>query len=84
MWGPISKRDERRYRRLGNESAARAKRIDADSANMPRKLEIMRRVKSGEITLKAAQSALANDGTQRPGDADATNATSATPPGSLK
>lgn len=60
MWGPTSKTDERPYRRLADESAARAKRMKAESADMPRKLEIMRRVKASELTLKAAQSSLSN------------------------
>lgn len=34
--------------------------------------------------LEARKAKAGNDGTQRPGDAEATNATRATPPGSLK
>jgi hypothetical protein len=55
MWGPLSKADEQYYRRRAAEDAARARRKAERDADMPRRMEILARVKAGEITLTEGQ-----------------------------
>ncbi|MFH1558274.1 MAG: hypothetical protein ABII76_26010 [Pseudomonadota bacterium] len=55
MWGPLSQADERYYKRKAAEDKARAERRKQREADMPRRMEILARVKSGEITLVEGQ-----------------------------
>ena len=55
MWGPISKSDERYYKRKAAEDKARAERRKRQQADMPRRLAIIARVKAGEITLSESK-----------------------------
>lgn len=55
MWGPISKRDDRHYRRLDAEARARAERRKEAGKTYEAKREILDRVKAGEITLTEGQ-----------------------------
>jgi hypothetical protein len=55
MWGPLSKADERYYKRRAAEDIARKRRMEEREADMPRRMEILARVKAGEITLAEGQ-----------------------------
>lgn len=57
-----------------------ARGIERDEPWLRKVLDYSKR----EYKKRPAWSKPSNDGTQRPGDAEATNATRATPPGSLK
>lgn len=55
MWGPVSKSDERYYKRKDAESSARDRRQEAREADYSKKREILDRVKRGEISLTEGQ-----------------------------
>ena len=55
MWGPLSKADERYYKRKAAEDKARAERRKQREADMPRRMAILARVKDGEITIAEGQ-----------------------------
>jgi len=55
MWGPLSKADERRYKRQAIKDKLRRKRLKVLNADMPRRMKILARVKAGEISLKEGQ-----------------------------
>ena len=75
MWGPLSKADERYYKRKAAEDKARAERRQQREADMPRRMEILARVKSGEITLAQGQRLIRkpNDQADRPAKAGELN-----------
>jgi len=55
MWGPYSKADEKYYKRLEQRKKERRARIEKLKADIPRRMEILKRVKDGNLTLKEAQ-----------------------------
>ena len=55
MWGPISKRDAARHRRLDREANRRDAARELMKARLPFRKETLARVESGEITLVEAQ-----------------------------
>jgi len=54
-WGPPTRREQKRDRAERARRAARQRRKDALNADVPRRMEILSRVKAGEITLAEAQ-----------------------------
>ena len=55
IWGPISKADERHYRRLDREEARRKAAREKLESRLPFRKAALARVKRGEITLPEAQ-----------------------------
>jgi len=55
MWGPLSKSDERWYKRQAARDMARRERLAILKAGLPRRMKILAMVKSGDITLAEGQ-----------------------------
>ncbi|MFH2043504.1 MAG: hypothetical protein ABIJ35_13380 [Acidobacteriota bacterium] len=55
MWGPPSKADEKLYKQQADYDKAKRERQAKLQADMSRRMAILARVKTGEITLKEAQ-----------------------------
>lgn len=60
MWGAISKRDERYYKRKDAEHIARLERMKKDKDLFQAKSAILSRVKAGEITLAEGQNQISS------------------------
>ena len=55
MWGPLSKSDERWYRRQAEKKRTRQAWLEAMQTDLPRRIKILARVKAGEISLEEGQ-----------------------------
>jgi hypothetical protein len=70
MWEPLSQADERYYKRLAAENKARAERRKRLEADMPRRRELLARVKAGEITFDEARRMIRKPNTPTSGEAE--------------